>query len=346
MSAEDAEAALIPSTAGADLRTQRGSEAPVGGPTTFTAENETCALPLRCDTLTSSRNCRKFMSTTVEVAPHEVAGRTGLAQCDGRAWPHRFALSHSARLGFVAGEHGAHSHATVMVRDLETLFKATVPNAGLADYARLVVVENILGKRTAAARKHTLNNLVNLYALDPRVPVFRIFRELWHRESAGRPLLALICAVARDPLVRGSAQIVLDLSPGLTLNSGTLAASVGRQMAPATVNAIGARLLSTWAQAGFLNSARRRMRIRPGATPGAATYALALGYMEGSRGSLLLTTPWTRLLDSPPDEVLSLVRQAARHGWIGYRAAGDVMDLRVEAWFTNEERGWCNGQPS
>jgi len=42
--------------------------------------------------------------------------------------------------------------------------------------------------------------------------------------------------------------------------------------------------------------------------------------------------------------VLGLVRQAARRGWVEYRAAGDVMDLRVDALFTDEERGWCDGQ--
>ena len=35
---------------------------------------------------------------------------------------------------------------------------------------------------------------------------------------------------------------------------------------------------------------------------------------------------------------------ARRRGWVEYRAAGDVMDLRVEALFTDDERGWCDGQ--
>ena len=252
--------------------------------------------------------------------------------------------SHRARLGFLDGERGAHSHATLMVRDLDAIFGATAPAATPADYARVVVDENELGKRTAAARKHTLNNLVNLYAMDPAVPVFRIFRELWEQEPEGRPLLALLCALARDPLLRGSVEAVLDAPLGKPLSSLTLAATVTRQMTPATKKAIGTRMLSSWAQAGFLDTPRKRNRIHPRATAGAAAYALALGFMEGGRGSLLLTTPWTRLLDCPTDEVLALVRQAARRGWVEYRAAGDVMDLRVEALFTDDERGWCDGQ--
>ncbi|MBK8265324.1 MAG: hypothetical protein IPK80_28845 [Nannocystis sp.] len=252
--------------------------------------------------------------------------------------------SHRAQLGFLDGERGAHSHATLMIRGITSIFASTSPAATPADYARVVVDENLLGKRTAAARKHTLNNLVNLYAMDPSVPVFRIFRELWEQDPEGRSLLALLCALARDPLLRGSVQTVLETPLGERLPSSALAATVTRQMAPATKKAIGTRNLSSWAQAGFLDSPRKRNRVRPRATPGAAAYALALGFMEGGRGSLLLTTSWTRVLDCPADEVLALVRQAARRGWVQYRAAGDVIDLRVEALFTDDERGCCDGQ--
>ncbi len=231
-----------------------------------------------------------------------------------------------------------------MIRDLHALFGATGVAASMHDYARVIVDENVLGKRTAGARKHTLNNLLNLYALDRAVPVFRIFRDLWEQDPDGQPLLAMLCAVARDPLLRASVGAVADTPLGTPLASATLADTVTRDMTPATKKGIGTRMLSSWAQAGFLDTPRKRNRIHPRATAGTAAYALALGFMEGGRGSLLLTTPWTRLLDCPTDEVLALVRQAARRGWVEYRAAGDVMDLRVEALFTDDERGWCDGQ--
>jgi hypothetical protein len=249
-----------------------------------------------------------------------------------------------ARLGFLDGDRGAHSHATLMVRDLDVIFAATEPSATPADYARVVLDDNALGKRTAAARKHTLNNLTNLYAMNPAVPLFRIFRELWAQEAEGRPMLALLCALARDPLLRASVDVVLDVPSGTPLSSLTLAGTVTRPLTDATKRAIGTRMLSSWAQAGFLDSPRRRIRRRPGATPAATAYALALGFMEGGRGALLLSTRWTRLLDCPADAVQGLVRQAARCGWVEYRAAGDVVDLRVDRLFSDEERGWCDGQ--
>jgi hypothetical protein len=254
------------------------------------------------------------------------------------------ATSTRQMLGFHDGDRGAHSHATLMIRDLDAIFGATPPFASPADYARVVLDENVLGKRTAAARKHTLHNLVSLYALDTSVPMFRIFRTLWDQEPEGRPLTALLCAVARDPLLRGSVDAMLDAPLGKPVPSSALAATVHREMTASTLQAIGSRMISTWAQAGFVDSVRRRVRIRPNATPGAAAYALALGFMEGGRGSLLLTTSWTRLLECPTDEVRALAQRAARRGWVEYRAAGDVMDLRVDALFTDTERGWCDGQ--
>lgn len=251
---------------------------------------------------------------------------------------------HRALLGFLDGDQGAHSHATLMVRDLDAIFGVSPPTSDRSDYARVVIDENVLGKRTAAARKHTLHNLVNLYGMDRGLPTFRIFRWLWEQEVEGRPLLALLCAVARDPLLRGSVDVVLDAQLGELVASTALAATVTRPLTPLTKRAIGTRMLSSWAQSGFLDSPRRRIRARPLATPAAAAYALALGFMEGGRGSLLLSTSWTRLLDHPAGDVLALVRQAARRGWVEYRAAGDVMDLRVEALFTEDERGWCDGQ--
>ncbi len=256
----------------------------------------------------------------------------------------RATVGHRARLGFVDGERGAHSHATLMVRDLHTLFDALPAEAGPADYARLVVDENVLGKRTSAARRHTLRNLVHLYAFDPELPLFRIVRALWDQEPEGRPRLALLCALARDPLLRASVEAVLDAPPGQPLASSTLAATVTRPLTPGTKKAIGTRLLSTWAQAGYLDSPRRRLRVRAPASPAAVAGALALGFMEGGRGGLLLSSPWVRLLELSAGEALDLARVAARRGWIELRTAGDIIDLRVDPLFLPHEKEWCDGQ--
>ena len=66
-----------------------------------------------------------------------------------------------------------------------------------------------LGKRTAATRKLSLQRLTEFYALDPQVILFRVLRDLWVRNVTSRPLLALLLALARDPLLRATATAVV-----------------------------------------------------------------------------------------------------------------------------------------
>lgn len=257
----------------------------------------------------------------------------------------RAPASNRERLGFRDGEKGTHSSRTLMLSELTQALAATPVDADMPTFRHAVVEENVLDKRSATTREHTVRKLKALYGLDPAVPIYRIMRALWDQDAEGHPMLALMCATARDPLLRASVDIILPLEEGATISSEVLAQGVSPRFSESTRQAIVSHLASTWSMAGFLEGKVARSRVRANATPGAAAYALALGRMEGHRGSLLLSTLWTRLLDRPPDEVLELVKRAALQGWVSYRAAGDVMDLRVDDLFTDEERGWCDGQP-
>jgi hypothetical protein len=252
---------------------------------------------------------------------------------------------HRERLGFRDGDKGVHSSRTLMLGELGLVLAATGPDAGIADFRRVVCEDNVLGKRTATTREHTVRKLKALYALDPTVPVYRLMRHFWEADPDARPGLALLCAVARDPLLRASVDTILDLPLGTELDPAALEATVRPSFSPSTRAAIASHLTSSWVMAGYLSRGTTKVRTQAVATAAATAYALALGFMEGGRGRLLLSTPWTRLLDHPEDAVVQLVQQAARRGWVEYRAAGDVVDLRVEALFTETERGWCDGQP-
>lgn len=248
-------------------------------------------------------------------------------------------------MGFRDGDKGIHSSRTLMLAELELVLAATQPGDGVADFRRVVVEENVLGKRTATTREHTVRKLKALYGLDPDIPVYRVMRRIWTEDIEGHPLLALMCAVARDPLLRASVSAVLDAPLDSVVTHEQVAATVRASFSTSTREAIVSHLVSTWTVAGFLSDAAVKTRRRARATAGTAAYALALGFMEGGRGSLLLSTPWTRLLDRSAADVVALIQLAARRGWVEYRAAGDIMDLRVDALFTDNEKGECNGQP-
>jgi hypothetical protein len=111
--------------------------------------------------------------------------------------------------GFRSGDRGTHTSRTIMLDELSHLLEAVPGKATREEYADAVVEHNCLRKRTAATRKLSLQRLTELYALDSKVILFRILRLLWSSNENSRPLLALLLALARDPLLRATATAVI-----------------------------------------------------------------------------------------------------------------------------------------
>ena len=95
-----------------------------------------------------------------------------------------------------------------MLEELSLLLDAAPGEATYNDYALAVIEDNCLGKRTAANRKLSFQRLTELYGLNAQVVLFRVLRDLWGRHETSRPLLALLLALARDPLLRATATVV------------------------------------------------------------------------------------------------------------------------------------------
>src|SRR5207245_1988278 len=123
----------------------------------------------------------------------------------------------AVEVGFRGGDRGTHTSRTIMFVELAALLKAVVPTAVRGDYAAAIVEGNCLGKPTASTRTLTYQRLSELYALEPAVPMFRVLRRLWDLDSEGRPLLALLAALARDPLLASTARCILSLPNGSEL---------------------------------------------------------------------------------------------------------------------------------
>ena len=116
--------------------------------------------------------------------------------------------------GFRWGQKGTHTSRTIMLDELRAVLAHCQPGATRDDYLSAINEDNCLGKRTAATRKLSSQRLSELYALDPEVPLFKVMRRFWHADKDGRPVLALLLALARDPLLRISAPPVLRMRPG------------------------------------------------------------------------------------------------------------------------------------
>ena len=110
-------------------------------------------------------------------------------------------LKKAAPIGFRIGAKGTHTSRTMMLEELTLVLEATPPSARRADYAAAIINGNCLSKPTASTRRLSNQRLGELYGLDPTVPLFRVLRGLWDLGAQGRPLLALLAAIARVPLL-------------------------------------------------------------------------------------------------------------------------------------------------
>lgn len=218
-----------------------------------------------------------------------------------------------------------------MLDECSALLAACARDAPYEDYAAAVVVTNVLGKSTLATRKKSLRHLRELYSLRADVPVFAGLRSLWWDDAVSRPLLAVLCAVSRDPLLRATADVVLDAPVGTRLGASDLANAIDEafphRFADGVRARIGRNVASSWTQSGHLGGRTNKIRTQARATPAAAAYALYLGHLADETGSALFRTLWARLLDVPEGSVRELAAGASRLGWITYRSAAAMTEV-------------------
>jgi hypothetical protein len=228
---------------------------------------------------------------------------------------------------------GANTSHTIVVPALTHLLSVVDRNAPAVAYEQAVIVDNVLGKETAAARSRTLRYLRELYLLRPDSILFRSLRDLWTDDVMGQPLLAGLCALARDAVFRVSASVILDSSPGDEITSADLAVAVEKVFpttySPSTVAKVGRNTFSSWEQTGHLEGRPKgvKLRRRAACTASTTAYALLLGHLEGVRGAALFDTFWARVLDQPKSHLMDLASVASQRSLIDFKNSGGVTDI-------------------
>jgi hypothetical protein len=237
------------------------------------------------------------------------------------------------KAGFRSGLVGTHTSRTMMLAELSAALAAVPASGSRRDYANSVVEANCLGKPTTSTRRLTLQRLSELYALDPDVPLFRVLRRLWDLDSAAHPLLALLAALARDPLLLATAPSILSLPEKAEMPRSSmteaLRSAVGERLNDATLDKTIRNAASSWSQAGHLvgRTFKTRRRVLP--TAAAVAFGLYLGDAAGFRGEELVASGWMKALDCTPSQALNLALEAKRLGILDLRVA-DVFDLKLD----------------
>jgi hypothetical protein len=235
--------------------------------------------------------------------------------------------------GFRLTPGGTHLSRTMMLAEIRHVLEAEAQptSDGLKS---LVLDQNVLQKRTGSARRLSLRHLRELYGLGAPPPILRAMITLWPRAGEGQSMLALLGALAREVLLRESAEIVLAAPAGDRVKAADFVSLLEkRHSGHYTMKMIGKiarNCASSWTQSGHLKGRVRKVRGKPQVTPAAAAYAALLGSLAGFGGPALLASPWIAVLDRSPTEVRALLRRAEGDGLLRLRAGGDVFEIEVK----------------
>lgn len=235
-----------------------------------------------------------------------------------------------------------------MLEELELLLEEVPNPTDENELLNAIINENCLGKRSAKSKELTARHLVELYALNPKIPIFRALLYFWNREPDARPLLALLCSSTRDSLLSSSHRIIHE-TPNTTILSREKMENFIDSLEPgrfskATLRSVAQNINSSWTKSGHLQGRVKKLRAQAKATPAAVAYALYLGYLCGVRGPELFETNLTIMMDCSREKAIELAEVASQRGWIIFKRIGNVMEILFPNLITAEEMEWLREQ--
>ena len=247
-----------------------------------------------------------------------------------------------ARFGFKFERGSAHCSRTMMLEELRSLLSyVTSRGADKSICFQAITTDNCLGKRSGKTRVLTYKHLVDLYSLDPSYVLFRALLYFWDRDIEGQPLLVLLLAYARDPILRSTAPFILKYPEGATVTRDSLEEFIDSfepgRFSKATLKSTAQNINSTWTKSGHLFGKARKIRTNAKATAGSVSYALLFGYLSGVRGQALFQTEYIKLLDCSFEKAIELAEEASRKGWIVLKRVGDVIEVLLPNLVDQEE---------
>jgi hypothetical protein len=253
------------------------------------------------------------------------------------------------KFGFHFGKGGAHAARTIMFEDLVALLDdENLKDARRDHFYRAIVEENCLSKKSGKTRQLTYRHLSDLYGLDASVPIFRVMLFFWGKDRDGRELLATLCAISRDALLRKSLAWIAQTDVGKEVSREDIEACLVEafpdRFSPASLKSIAQNLNGTWTRAGHLKGKVRKVRQRVNPSPAATAFGLYLGYISGVRGEALFHTEFARVLDASPAELMDKAEVASRRGWIVVKRLGNIVEVLFPHLIKEEERALLNEQ--
>jgi len=190
-----------------------------------------------------------------------------------------------------------------MQKELSDALRALPSTAQRDDFKRAIVDDNVLGKSTMSNRILSNQRLGELYGLDPAILLYRVMRHLWDADPQGRHQVAHLCALARDPLLRATAEYVIPLRVGGECIrhefTTTLREAVDVRMNDNTLDKVARNSGASWSVSG----------------------------LEGRVGDELFTSFWMSMFDAPISELHAITLRAKQMNLIRAAIGGGVVQV-------------------
>ena len=235
------------------------------------------------------------------------------------------------RAGARFGSKGTHTTRTSMQAELADALAALPVGARREEFKRGIVDENVLGKSSMSNRILSNQRLGELYGLDPSILLFRVLRYLWTAEPESRVQVAHLCALARDPLLRATAEYVVPLPCGSECIRHEFIASlreaVDVRLNDKTLDKVARNSGSSWSVSGHLQGRVRKIRQSVKPTAGGVAYALWLGSLEGRVAEELYTSFWMSMFDAHVSELHALTLRAKQMNFVRAAIGGGVVQV-------------------
>lgn len=225
--------------------------------------------------------------------------------------------------------------------ELQALLTAVGEAVPRSEYRRLVVDENVLYRRTQAAREKAWKEIAARYDIRGESPLFETYLEEYRRavSERDRALVTYLMFALQDRLVcdLGTDWLYeyLRASPSDLRTVDVLAFVDSRELDYPEIKGwsissrenIASHYLSALKEFGLARGAQRKVSVRP--SPGAAPvrFLLRALLLGGTSNHAAIQSPLFRLLGLSLDEVVELLSRLNADGAVHCRIQGDVVEL-------------------
>jgi hypothetical protein len=244
--------------------------------------------------------------------------------------------------GFSSNRTGGHMARSMMLQELNEICRSLPESSVPSDYQRAIEQENLLGKPTFSSRQKSYRHLVELYGLNPNLPLFRVLRRFATEDPASIPLMGMICCFCRDPQLRQSFSLIDSLKPGEVLPRARMEAHLEAGFpdvfSEPMKKSLAQNVNTTWTVTGHLYGRSTKRRDLPKPRPSATAYAMFAGWLSGLRSQILLNSVFGHLVALTPDQMLNHLSEANAHGWLRLRNAGGVTEIDFSPLLTQQEQ--------